>query len=56
MAKKGSRILTGLLCKECNKQNYTTERNKLNDSKLEIKKYCSKCKQHTAHKSKDKLK
>ena len=57
MAKKGHRILIGLVCSECGKRNYTTEKNKLNNpSKLEIKKYCNKCKKHTTHKETSKLK
>ena len=57
MAKKGHRILIGLICSVCGKRNYTTEKNKLNNpSKLEIKKYCNKCKKHTLHKETSKLK
>lgn len=56
MAQKGPRIVTWLLCKECNRQNYATERNKTNTAKLELKKHCPQCKKHTNHKSKDKLK
>jgi len=51
MAKKGSRILIGLVCEACGKQNYVTEKNKLNTpSPLKVKKYCSSCKKRTVHK------
>jgi large subunit ribosomal protein L33 len=51
MAKKGSRILIGLVCEVCGNQNYVTEKNKLNTtSPLKIKKYCSFCKKRTLHK------
>lgn len=56
MAKKSDRILTALLCSVCNKQNYTKQRNKTTTPKLEINKYCNKCKSHTLHKWRDKLK
>lgn len=56
MAKKWARILMWLLCKECNRQNYVTERNKLNTGKLELKKHCKQCKSHTLHKTREKLK
>jgi len=50
-----------LICKSCKSQNYTTTRNKVNmdtkgKGKLEIKKYCKKCKSHQLHKEKTKLK
>lgn len=56
MAKKSSREKKGLVCTVCNKQNYVTERNKLNTAEpLKIKKYCNKCKGHKEHKEKKKL-
>lgn len=56
MAKKGSRILVGLVCEVCKNQNYVTEKNKINTtSALKIKKYCRKCRKHTVHKEKKKL-
>ena len=47
-----------LTCTECLSRNYVTEKNKkthlhLTDAagwRLEIKKYCPKCKKHTLHK------
>jgi len=57
MAKKGNRILIGLVCSECKKQNYVTEKNKINTpDPLELKKYCPQCRKKTLHKEKKKLK
>jgi len=56
MAKKGSRVLIGLVCEVCHSQNYVTEKNKVNvTTGLKLKKYCHKCKKHTVHKEKKKL-
>jgi len=56
MAKKGSRVLIGLICEVCQKQNYITEKNKINTQiSFKLKKYCNKCKKHTIHKEKKKL-
>lgn len=56
MAKKGSRIMLGLVCEVCKNQNYVIEKNKINTpSALKLKKYCKKCKKHTIHKEKKKL-
>ena len=56
MAKKGSRILVGLTCEVCSKQNYVVEKNKINTTaSLKLQKYCNKCRKHTAHKEKKKL-
>lgn len=56
MAKKGSRVLIGLVCEVCNSQNYVTEKNKVTTtSSLKMKKYCNKCRKHTMHKEKKKL-
>ncbi len=56
MAKKISRIKIHLKCKECGRQNYTTSRNKELKEKLELKKYCKWCRQHTVHVEEKKLK
>jgi len=61
MAKKGSREIVALVCKVCKSQNYVTERNKVNMDtkglgKLEIKKWCKRCKQIRLHKETSKLK
>ncbi|KKQ23614.1 MAG: 50S ribosomal protein L33 [Candidatus Roizmanbacteria bacterium GW2011_GWC2_37_13] len=56
MAKKGSRILIGLVCEVCKSQNYVVEKNKINTTTgLKLKKYCRKCKKHTQHKEVKKL-
>ncbi len=56
MARKGSRVLVGLVCEECGKQNYITEKNKVNTTEpLKLKKYCSRCKKQTIHKENKKL-
>ena len=56
-AKKGPRQAYGLKCSVCNNFNYITERNKLNTpEKLELSRYCNKCKKHTLHKESKKLK
>lgn len=56
MARKGSRVLVGLVCEVCGKQNYATQKNKVNTTEpLKLKKYCNRCKKRTAHKEKKKL-
>ena len=56
MAKKGSRVLLGLVCEVCGKQNYVTQKNKVNTTEaLKLKKYCNQCKKTVAHKEKKKL-
>jgi len=40
-----------LQCKTCKERNYTTVKNKKNDAdRLEIQKFCPRCRKHTAHK------
>ncbi|HUS60477.1 MAG TPA: 50S ribosomal protein L33 [Nevskiaceae bacterium] len=57
MAKKGSRQLVGLVCSVCKRQNYVTEKNKVNTpDKLVLKKYCKKCRKRTEHRETSKLK
>ncbi len=56
MAKKSSRQLLGLICEVCKKQNYVTQKSKLNTpDALKLTKYCNKCRKHTPHKEKKKL-
>ncbi|MEI6690815.1 MAG: 50S ribosomal protein L33 [bacterium] len=56
-SKKGPRQDYGLKCSVCNTFGYITQRNKLNTpEKLELSKYCSKCRKHTPHKESKKLK
>lgn len=56
MAKKGSRVLIGLVCEVCKRQNYVVEKNKVNTTAaIKLNKYCRNCKKHTAHKESKKL-
>ncbi|MCX5999386.1 MAG: 50S ribosomal protein L33 [Chloroflexi bacterium] len=52
MAKKGeASVIIHLACPECKERTYTTVKNKKNDSqRLELKKYCPRCRRHTLHK------
>jgi len=51
MAKSDKRIKISLMCKDCNEKNYSTYKNKQNTTdKLNLKKYCPKCRKHTEHK------
>lgn len=57
MAKKGAREFVGMICTLCKSQNYITQRNKINiEKKLELKKFCNKCRKMTLHKETSKLK
>jgi large subunit ribosomal protein L33 len=48
--KKGIRPVITLECTECKERNYTTEKNRRNDpGRMELKKYCPRCKAHTEH-------
>ena len=50
MAKKENRLVVTLECTECKRRNYTTEKNKKNDSaRIELKKYCPWDRKHTTH-------
>jgi large subunit ribosomal protein L33 len=52
MAKKAGEIRPKitLACTECKERNYITKKNRRNDpDRLELKKFCPKCRQHTAH-------
>lgn len=42
-----------LVCEECSSYNYVLRR-KPGSEKLNIKKYCAKCRKHSAHKEKKK--
>ncbi len=40
-----------LVCEECYSRNYTTTKNKTNNTtRLELKKHCTTCNKHTVHK------
>ena len=52
MAKKNdNRSLVTLVCTECKRKNYTTPKNKKNDTtRLELNKFCKFCRKNTVHK------
>jgi large subunit ribosomal protein L33 len=51
MAKKENRMIVTLACNECKERNYTTEKNRKNDpGRIELQKFCPRCRRHTAHK------
>ena len=53
MAKKAGEIRPKITmaCTECKERNYITKKNRRNDTdRLELKKFCPRCKTHTAHK------
>ncbi len=44
------RVIVTLECTECNNRNYTTTKNRQNTSgRLELRKYCRRCRAHTTH-------
>lgn len=50
MARKENRIIITLACTECKERNYTTEKNRKNDAgRIELRKFCRRCRKHTAH-------
>jgi large subunit ribosomal protein L33 len=50
VAKKEDRTVITLACSECRERNYATTKNKRNDAdRLELKKYCRRCRQHRPH-------
>ena len=51
MAKKGeNRILVTLACTDCRERTYLTNKNKRNDpGRLELNKFCPRCRQHRTH-------
>ena len=47
----GNRDIIHLQCSACKRKNYTTTKNnRTAGGKLEMKKFCSSCRAHTAHK------
>ncbi|MBV9279664.1 MAG: 50S ribosomal protein L33 [Chloroflexi bacterium] len=47
---KENRLVITLACSNCKERNYTTEKNRKNDpDRLELTKFCPRCRQHTAH-------
>ncbi len=50
MAKKEDRVVIHLACTECRSRNYTTGKNRRNDSdRLEFRKFCPRCRGHRLH-------
>jgi len=52
MAKKSGdvRQIITLQCSDCRERNYTTAKNRRNDTqRLELRKYCSRCRGHKLH-------
>jgi large subunit ribosomal protein L33 len=50
MAKKEVRVIVYMACTECKERNYTTEKSRRNDpNRLELQKFCSRCRNHTLH-------
>lgn len=45
------RVALAIACTECKNRNYNTTKNKKNNpDRIEMNKYCPKCKKHTLHK------
>ncbi|NLA05323.1 MAG: 50S ribosomal protein L33 [Firmicutes bacterium] len=45
------RVTIHLECTQCRERNYSSQKNKRNNpDRLEVKKYCSRCRKHTLHK------
>jgi len=49
MAKKKKPFIK-LQCKECKEINYYTKKSRGLEGKLELKKFCKRCRKHTPHK------
>ena len=50
MAKKEDRLVITLACPDCRERSYTTTKNRRNDpDRLELNKYCKRCRQHRVH-------
>ncbi|MCL5011148.1 MAG: 50S ribosomal protein L33 [Patescibacteria group bacterium] len=50
MATKKKKIITKMQCSVCKSINYFTKKSKAVEGKLEMKKFCKKCRKHTPHK------
>ena len=46
----GDRVIVTLGCADCKNKNYTFQRGKKKEFKLEIKKFCRCCGKQTSHK------
>ena len=50
MAKAENRPVIQLACTECKDRSYSTTKNKKNDpNRIELRKYCPRCRKHTLH-------
>jgi large subunit ribosomal protein L33 len=50
VAKKEDRTVITLACSDCRRRNYTTAKNRRNDSdRLELRKFCPHCRRHQSH-------
>jgi large subunit ribosomal protein L33 len=48
---KDARVIITMACTECKNRNYTSVKNKKNNTeKMELKKFCPSCRKHTPHK------
>lgn len=53
MAKNENRMYVTLLCNECKNESRVTSKNKKNTpDRIELSRYCKKCRKHTNHKEK----
>jgi large subunit ribosomal protein L33 len=49
-SKKGVRVIITLECTECHERTYTSEKSRRNNqARLEMKKFCPRCKVHRLH-------
>ncbi|MEI6513444.1 MAG: 50S ribosomal protein L33 [bacterium] len=50
MAGQTSRVIITMACTECRERNYTTTKNKRKtEARLELKKFCSRCRAQRMH-------
>ena len=48
--KTGARVIVTLGCPECRERTYTTTKNRRNDTnRLELNKFCPRCRVHRVH-------
>jgi len=48
---KDARVIVTLACEECKERSYTSSKNKkTTPDRIQLKKYCPRCKKHTLHK------
>ncbi len=45
-----ARVVITLACQDCKSRNYATTKNKRSDpDRIELKKFCKKCRKHSVH-------